>query len=82
MICYLGKVIVLRILAFYEKVCLREVGFEASRKCKLVWKKKVGTATINLNLMESARVTHTSTLQPVVDRCAMNCKQLRALKHL
>lgn len=56
MICYLGKVFVLRILAFYEKVCLREVGFEAARKCKLVWKKTVGIATINLSLAESARI--------------------------
>lgn len=62
-------------------MCLRGVGFEAARKCKLVWK-KVGTATINLNLMESARDTNASALQPVVDRCAMNCKQLQALKHL
>lgn len=45
MICSLGKVDILRILAFNEKVCLREVGFEAARKCKLVWKKKVGTVT-------------------------------------
>lgn len=56
MICYLGKVFILRILAFYEKVCLREVGLEAAGKCKIVWKKTVGIAIVNLSLSESARI--------------------------